>query len=169
MRLRSVGHLTTLLRQMPFLPSEERARLLLISYGGWFGGPVVRLDEQVLDGRMRLAAWHALCFKGDPPTIRSHDQRDAARLLLLAGHVRRAHDLLGDSIFYTIDTAALLRVPPEVGAELVSFAKRRHRKRPRQRRALDVVRRLKQLYLDCVQGCHELTPADLREILQDWS
>jgi len=78
--------------------------------------------------------------------------------------------MLGESIWYDQTTAALLNVPPEIGAALVAF----HRKsRPKRRRAprrrAAVVSRLRALYFECTERGHELTPDDLREVLDDWA
>ena len=155
---------------MASIPDVARAKLLLISYGGWFGPPVIRWGNRLLDGRKRLTAWSDLSKPGDPPTIVATGQRSAARLVLLAGHADRAYEILGESIWYDSTTAALLQVPPEIGSALVAQhrqAQRKPRKRPRRR--AEVVSRLRALYIECIERGHELTPGDLREVLDDWA
>jgi len=108
---------------------------------------------------------------GSPPELVAPNKREAGRLLLLAQHVRRAHDLLGETIPYDLNTAVLLRVPPEVGASLVAHVRRELTRKPRRapRRRQEVIDRLRALYLECTQHGHQLTPADLREVLGDWA
>ena len=158
---------------MPQIPDVARARLLLQNWGGWIGPPVIRLGSdsgRIVDGRKRSRAFYELCLPGKPPTMVARNKREAARLLLLAQHVRRAHDLLGDSIPYNSDTAILLRVPAEVGAALVAHVKRTgRRKRPRPRRRQEVIDRLRALYQDCIEHGRELSVADLRDVLGDWA
>lgn len=159
---------------MPQIPDVPRARLLLQSYGGWIGPPAIKLGSdtgKLIDGRKRVRAFNELCMPGSPPVLVARNKREAARLLLLAHHVRRAHDLLGDSIPYNVDTAILLRVPPEIAAMLVQHVNRHQgrRHRPRPRRRQEVIDKLRALYLDCLDGHRQLTLADLREVLGDWA
>ena len=158
---------------MPVIPDVARARLLLQSYGGWFGPPVIRMGSatgRVIDGRKRQKAFFECCLPGKPPTLVARNKREAGRLLLLAQHVRRAHDMLGDSIPYNADTAVLLRVPREVAAALVAHVNRSgRRRRPRPRRRAEVIDRLRNLYIDCIEHGHELKVADLRDVLGDWA
>lgn len=122
----------------------------------------------MLDGSKRLAAWRFLGFAGEPPTIEPRDRRSCARLLLLAGHVERAHELLGDSIPYDLNTAALLRVPPEVAATLVGHVRRRGKHRPPPRRRQEVIDRVRELYLRAVEAGEPITPDDLARALGSW-
>jgi hypothetical protein len=159
--------------RMPFLPDVSHARLLLKDFGGWFGPPCIRLESasgKLLDGRKRWTAWQELAFPDEPPTLVAGNRRDAGRLLVLAQHFERAAQVLGDSIPYDRNTAALLRVPPELGAGLVAQARKLHRK-PRRvpRRRAEVINRLRRLYLDTIEHGHELKPADLRDVLGDWA
>ena len=158
---------------MPLLPDVPRARLLLESFGGWFGPPCIRFESKtgkLLDGRKRWTAFHELCFPGEPPLFIAVDKRSAGRLLLLAQHVDRAHAMLGDSIPYDSNTAAMLRVPPEVGASLVAHVRRSGGKRraPPRRRA-EVINRLRDLYVECSQHGRVVKTADLREVLGEWA
>ena len=155
---------------MASIPDVQYAKFLLFSYGGWFGPPLVEWQGTPIDGRKRLAGWTALSMLGKPPTTVATDLRSAARLVLLAGHADRAYSMLGASIPYDATTAALLRVPPEVGASLVAQhrrARRRPRKAPRRRE--QVVKRLRSLYLECSERGRELKLNDLREVLDDWA
>lgn len=154
---------------MPFIPTVSRACLLLRNFGGWFGGPVIKQGGKVIDGRKRLEAWTLLSKPGQPPTVVVRTAREAARLVLLAGHADRAHAMLGESIGYDENTAALLHVPAEVGAALVGYHKRARRKRrPAPRRRSEVVNRLRALYFETAERGHEPTLDDLREALGDW-
>lgn len=154
---------------MACLPDVARARLLVENYRAWFGGPVIRLGGKVVDGNKRLAAWRALQMTGSVPTLVAKDARDAARLVLLAGHVERAAQMLGDSIPYDINTATTLRVPPEVGAALVAYQRKRNRPPARRsRKRADVVSKVQTLYLRSVEGeC--VRPEDLLDALGDWA
>jgi hypothetical protein len=147
--------------------------MLFESFGGWFGPPCIRLTNKsgrLLDGRKRWKAWGELCMPGEPPVLIAIDKRAGGRLLLLAHHVDRAYEMLGASIPYDANTAALLRVPPEVGAALVAHVKRtgRTRRAPPRRRE-EVIKRLRRLYLDCIEEGHPPTPADLRDVLGEWA
>jgi len=155
---------------MPFLPSVSHANLLLRNFGGWFGGPVIKQGGKVVDGRKRLSAWQQLSMRGTPPTVIVRTAREAARLVLLAGHTERAYTMLGSTIVYSLDTAALLHVPPEVGAALVAHHHRTRKKRPRPRprRRSDLVNRLRTLYFETAERGHEPSLQDLRDVLGDW-
>ena len=141
----------------------------MISFGGWFGGPLVRFEGEVVDGRKRLDAWRVLMCPGDPPELVADTRKRAGQLLLLAGHVDRAAAILGDAFVYDANTAAMLRVPQEVGALLVAY-KRPRRTRPRgaPRRRQVVIDELRRLLLDVTERGRELTPHDLRLVLGDW-
>jgi hypothetical protein len=159
------------------LGSVENAKFLIQNFGGWFGPPAIRAyyaGGEVLDGRLRLQAWRELgrptSGRGRPPTQLATTSRQAGRLLLLAHHVDRAAALLGDSIPYGPDTAALLHVPPEVGAMLVQHVRRQRAKpRPAPRRRAVVVRRLRRLLFEVVDDGRQVTAQDLREVLGDWA
>jgi len=167
--LSSGVRLATLTAGMQYLPDERRARLLLEAFKGWFGTPVVKLGGRVLDGRKRLAAWRSLSCHGDPPTISVRETRAAGRLLLLAGHVERCAELLGDSIPYDANTATLLRVPSELGALLVGHVRRRGRKPTPRRHRQEVVDRVRELYLRAIEAGEPITPTDLRRALGTWA
>lgn len=155
---------------VPFLPDAERARFLIQSFGGWFGPPAFKLGDVVLDGRKRLIAWKQLAMPEKAPILVARTRREAGRLLVLAHHFDRAHELLQDSIPYNLDTATLLRVPPELAAGLVAHVRgTRKRRRPAPRRRQEVIDRLRCLYLDTIERGHELRAADLRDVLGEWA
>lgn len=157
---------------MTALAGVSEARQLLLFWRSWFGPPAVWHDGKLIDGRIRVAAWHSACMPGEYPRLAVATQRDAARALLLAGHADRAHAMLGDSIAYDGNTAALLRVPPEVGARLVMHARKLQkrvakRQRPPRRRETVVVA-VRNLYIAATEAGATISPEDLLEALGDW-
>jgi len=162
------------------------AEVLLTSYGCWFGPPVLILRKHrvshILDGRIRTAAWEALRMPGKPPRHQCHNDRDAAGLLLLAGHPERARGALGPGFDFgatPVQLATMLKVPVGYACELKSLATgsrgqgaRTDLDHPkalrRQRTRTDVVQRLRTLYRDSLENVAPITPEDLRRALGEW-
>lgn len=154
---------------MQVLTDEAAARVMFEAFGCWFGPPIVKLSGRIIDGRKRLEAWHRLCCTGDPPCVNARTTKAAGRLLLLAGHVERSAELLGDSIPYDANTAVVLRVPPELAALLVGHVKRRGKKPTPRRSSRDALRRVRELYLRAIEAGEPITPTDLRQALGTWA
>src|SRR5512144_2479332 len=110
---------------MPFVADEAEARCLMTLYRGWFGSPVVKRGGKVVDGTKRLAAWRALCFAGDPPTVEAKTSRDVCRLLCAAHHYDRAADMLGAMAEFGADLPAVLHLPAQLCAPLVALVRKR--------------------------------------------
>jgi len=152
--------------------SGSTFRLLFAIYGCWFGPPVVEYDGRVIDGRQRLGVLGS--FENAPRVVARHF-RDAARLLVCAGHHDRALELLRDRVALDETIGAVLHLPPCLVAPLLALHARqlreRRRNRPRKapRRRAHVVENMRRLVVGMAQGSFEGTPEELRAALGEWA
>jgi hypothetical protein len=161
---------------VPFLADVSHARALLVLYGDWFGGPVVEFNKTVIDGRLRLAAWDALFASKPAPRIVARNRYHAGCLLCAAQHFARAVEVLGDRVSYDSTLPAMLHLPLDMVAPLIALKRgpspwelhRRTQQHRPQRRTMQVVTNVRQLYLRALEDGLQLTPQHLREALGEW-
>ncbi len=77
---------------VPLRLTEETATLAFTVFRAWFGPPPAEFLGALIDGRIRVHVCEALGARAPKRTVLDSPE-SAVRWLLVAGHVRRAHDL----------------------------------------------------------------------------
>lgn len=157
------------------LTDEKHARTLLAMYQGWFGPPVLLFRQKVIDGHKRLAAWRGLAFAEAPPQVEAESIWRAARYLCAAEHYDRAAEVLQGTLDHRTVSEVLL-LPEHMCAPLVALLKRRGpwtiRERVQahgpRRRTMQVVKRVRELYVRAVEDGLTVEPKHLKEALGEW-
>lgn len=122
-----------------------------------------------------MVAWHALSFNETPPTLEPMSIWSAARYLCAAEHYDRAAEILQGTVDHKSLPEALL-LPEHMCAPLVAILRRRGpwtiregvRRHRARGRTMQVVKRVRRLYLRAVEDGLTLEPAHLKEALGEW-
>lgn len=172
--------------------TPQGAARQIAAWEGWFGTPLIVAPAslipaeqraaypispvpggRILDGRTRFSAMRQCGCSMTPPYRMVTEQRAAARLLIFVGHHDRAVQILGDSVPYSRDLIALLRIGPDDVSELIAVRKLMRRRvrgkaRAAPRRALDVVERLRLLRHRAAEDGFPLEVVHLDDCLGEW-
>lgn len=150
---------------------SETARLLLQSWGTWFGAPPVEFGGQLVDGRVRFREAVSLGMGAAVPKrlvviLRS----DVAKYLCLAGHFDRAREYVPSMLIDARDVAAYCHCRIEVVApmcrkiHLVVPRMRVHTPAARRR----AIERIAIALRAAEQGDGFVSAEQLRKALEQW-